>query len=291
MLGPAAVRVLACAASVAVALELAVHSATAQPAEPNRIAIEYGAPKDPAHEQLRDMLKRQAVLEKVQVIFAPVRLRKPLTFRTSSCDGEVNAWFEDSEIVLCYELIETFVESARSRRRPAWLSEADAIRGPLVDVLLHEGAHALFAYLDTPILGREEDAADQISAYLMLSLGRKEVLPISKGIAFTYMNEAGVRNFASLRRKKLKLVDGKLEADVHSTALQRMYSFLCLAYGADANLFRDVVKSGALPDERAEGCVDEFRQVDKAFQRLILPHVDMEAVKRVLATDTLSIGR
>jgi Putative metallopeptidase len=268
-----------------------VRMASAQQSEPNRINIEYGEAKDPAHQELRQMLRRHAVLERVQSIFSPVKIPRPLTFRTAGCNGEMNAWFGEKEVVLCYELVEDVVVTALSRRRPAWLNEEDAIRGPLVNMLLHEGAHALFAYLDTPIFGREEDAADQFAAYLMLSLGKNDVLPMAGGIVYTYMNEAGVRSVASLRRKKLRLVDGKLQADAHSTPIQRMYSFLCLAYGAAPEVFREVVKSGALPDERVEGCADEFRQVDKAFRTLILPHLDAEVLKKVLAADTLSIGR
>jgi hypothetical protein len=35
----------------------------------------------------------------------------------------------------------------------------------------------------------------------------------------------------------------------------------------------------ALPKDRAEGCEDEYAQVDKAFRRLIGPHIDLEVVK------------
>jgi hypothetical protein len=51
----------------------------------------------------------------------------------------------------------------------------------LIDVFLHEGAHALFAYLDIPLLGREEDAADQVAAYLLLSLGREDTPQLMAG--------------------------------------------------------------------------------------------------------------
>ena len=36
----------------------------------------------------------------------------------------------------------------------------DTVVGPFLDTVLHEFAHALFDYLDIPVLGREEDAAD-----------------------------------------------------------------------------------------------------------------------------------
>jgi len=56
----------------------------------------------------------------------------------------------------------------------AGVTPIDAIVGPLFDTSLHEFAHALFEMLRVPVLGREEDAADQVSAYIMLQLGKVE---------------------------------------------------------------------------------------------------------------------
>jgi hypothetical protein len=49
---------------------------------------------------------------------------------------------------------------------------------------------------------------------------------------------------------------------------------LCLAYGADQELFKDVVADGYLPTGRAEGCSDEYAQVAYAFKTLIGSYVD-----------------
>lgn len=265
--------------------------AVAQNPEANRIRIEYAAPTDPQHQALFQLLKEKAVLERIQTLLSPFRLPRPLTFRTAGCDGEINAWFDQDAVTICYEYVAYVLESATSRKRPDWVSEHHAITGPLIDVFLHEGAHALFAYLDIPLLGREEDAADQVAAYILLSLGRQDTPHLVGGIIYLYLNEAGMRKFPSLGRKRLKIVDYKHDADVHSTPLQRMFNTLCLAYGASPDLFVAAITRGALPADRAEGCAEEFAQVDKAFRRLIEPHIDREVLRRVLARDTLSIGR
>lgn len=272
-------------------LGLSVQAAPAQTPEANRIVIDYVAPANPVHAGIHATLQQKRVLERVQALLSPIRLPRPLRFRTAGCDGEINAWFEADTVTVCYEYIAYIMESAASRQRPEWVSEHHAIMGALIDVFLHEGGHALFDYLDIPVLGREEDAADQVAAYMLLSLGRKDTPGLIAGIVYIYLNEAGERNFASLRRKRFGLVDHKQHADVHSTPLQRMYNILCLAYGAAPEISRAAVERGALPAERAEGCVDEFRQVDKAFRKLILPHIDQEALRRVLAGDSLSLGR
>ncbi len=265
--------------------------AAAQPAVANRILFDYVRPTDPQHQQIHDKLREKAVLERIQTMLSPFKLQRPLTFRTASCDGEINAWFEGDAVTICYEYVEYVMESASSRKRPDWVSEHHAVAGAMIDVFLHEGAHALFAYLDIPLLGREEDAADQVAAYMLLSLGRQDTPQLVAGIVYIYLNEAGIRDFPKLRRKRLKFVDYKHDADVHSTPLQRMFKTLCLAYGASPDLFAPAVKRGALPTERAEGCHEEFAQVDKAFRRLLLPHIDQDVLRGALARDTLTLGR
>jgi len=52
---------------------------------------------------------------------------------------------------------------------PAGVAPMDAVVGPFFDTSLQEFAHALFDMLDVPVLGREEDAAEQVQdAYEML---------------------------------------------------------------------------------------------------------------------------
>jgi Putative metallopeptidase len=71
-------------------------------------------------------------------------------------------------------------------------------------------------------------------------------------------------------------------ASAHGTPAQRLYNLLCLAYGADPQLFGNFVEKGYLPKERAEDCKDEYQQVAYAFQQLIGPHLDPVLAKEVM---------
>ena len=51
-------------------------------------------------------------------------------------------------------------------------------------MFLHETGHAVFNMLQIPVLGREEDAADQFAAYLMLRLGKDEARRMILGSAY-----------------------------------------------------------------------------------------------------------
>ena len=58
------------------------------------------------------------------------------------------------------------------------------------------------------------------------------------------------------------------------TFAQRFYNILCLAYGADEKLFKDIMANGYLPKDRAEECSDEYANVAYAFKTLIGPYID-----------------
>jgi hypothetical protein len=52
--------------------------------------------------------------------------------------------------------------------------------------------------------------------------------------------------------------------------------------GADQKLFADVVEKKYLPEDRADGCVDEYEQAAFAFKTLIDPHIDKTRAEKVL---------
>ena len=70
-------------------------------------------------------------------------------------------------------------------------------------------------------------------------------------------------------------------AYVHGTPAQRFDNVLCIAYGADKQLFGDIVEKGYLPKERADGCKGEYQQIAYAYEKLFGPHVDRGREKKV----------
>jgi len=69
-------------------------------------------------------------------------------------------------------------------------------------------------------------------------------------------------------------------ADEHGTPAQWFFNVLCLAYGADPKLFKDVVEKGYLPKDRAEGCESEYEEAAYAFNTLIKPHIDRRLARK-----------
>ncbi len=64
---------------------------------------------------------------------------------------------------------------------------------------------------------------------------------------------------------------------------QRYFNLLCVAYGSNPKVFADAITVGQLTKDRAEGCEDEYNQIEFAFQTLIGPSIDEKLLKKVKA--------
>jgi hypothetical protein len=252
----------------AIAVALAATPADAARLKPDRIDIQYVAPKSAAHQKLFEVAKERRLLEKVRTLLSPLRLPRRLLFKLEGCDGESNAWYEDGAVTVCYEFLDEISHNAPLETTPAGVSPIDAVLGPVVDVFLHETGHAIFELLKIPVFGREEDAADFFSVYLMLQLGKDESRRLVAGTAYQYKNE--LKETWTLPKF----------ANEHSTPAQRFFNVLCLAYGADQENFKAVIDKDFLPKERAEFCQAEYGQIAYAFDRLVRPYVDAKLARK-----------
>jgi hypothetical protein len=251
--------------------------------EPRHPTYAYGiVPDDPAqqaeHKRLNAQFQRYTaiyhrlrkvrLLEEFSQFLAPLKLPITLRLRTEQC-GQANAFYNptESSITLCYEYVAQIEDRAPKTTTREGITRRDAIVGQIIGTMLHEGGHAVSNLLQLPVLGREEDTADQIAAYVMLQFGRDVARILIKGEAYGW-NQSERRNLP-------------MYWDVHSTALQRQHTYLCLAYGKDPEAFEEFVKFGWLPRSRAENCAQEYKQAELAFRLTILPHVDRELMKKV----------
>jgi len=244
----------------------------------HRIQISYVKPTNPAHQQLYELVKERRVLERFRDYLSHIRLPAPLLLKTEGCNGDSNAWYESSDhsVTVCYEYLEELQKHAPATITPGGVTPHDAVYGPTVEVFLHEVSHALFDMLKIPVLGREEDAADLVAAYEMLNMDKALARKTVSSVALMYGREA---NTEDLERERF--------ADAHGLTLQRLYNLLCLAYGADPQLFADVVEKGWLPKSRSADCADEYKQIDYAVGKLIRPYDDEAVKKRVYKRKTL----
>jgi len=266
-------RIASLAAGIAVSLCLAGDALAAKGARSRQIDIKYVPPKSDALRPVFDYLKDAKALERTRDVLSGLRLPRRLVIKTEDCNGVSNAWYENNAVTLCYEFVDDIWKNAATETTPGGVAPIDTVVGPFVDVMLHEVAHAVFDILRVPVFGREEDAADQFSAYVVLQADKSAARRLILGNAYQYRGDLKPGGPAPAL---------KSFADAHGTPAQRFYNVLCIAYGADPELFKDLVEKDYLPKDRAEGCVDEYRQADYAFSSLIRPHLDSKRAGKQL---------
>ncbi|WP_152225431.1 DUF4344 domain-containing metallopeptidase [Pseudomonas sp. SCB32] len=125
--------------------------------------------------------------------------------------------------------------------------------------VMHEMGHMLIAEYNLPVLGREEDAADQIGFILLFRLYTK--LPQDE-------IDARLLDIADYWRLEWQTPKPQAEQvlawDSHPLDEQRYYNLVCLLYGSDMQRLDWLPAFTGLPYERAVYCDQEFQQAIKA---------------------------
>jgi Putative metallopeptidase len=246
----------------------------------DQVRYEYAPPADAAQMELHNRLRTVRVLERMSEFLSPLRLPRPLTLKIQACDGRINAYYWDYEIIVCYEYFDFLLKLAPEMPTPEGLTRRDALAGMTADVFLHESGHAVFDMLEIPFLGREEDAADQVSAYILLQMAKDSARRLILAVAYLGSEQA--------QRAMAHPAMLSEFADIHELPAQRYFNVLCLAYGEDPDLFADAIDRWHLPKSRAKNCRYEYRRFQYAYRALIEPYVDQRLVEKVKAKQLLS---
>lgn len=193
-----------------------------------------------------------------------------ISLRFAEC-GEANAYYDPStrEISMCLELMGGMAETLDGQFEDEETT-ANALAGAFLAVVLHEAGHALVDVLEIPITGREEDAVDQLSAWILIEA---EDVDSVRGAAATYYidDDVGDDDFA----------------DEHSLNKQRYFNLVCWAYGSDPDNQQDLIESWELPEARAERCVDEYAMLDRSWKRLLKNHLRDEGDRAPMTTESV----
>jgi len=147
-------------------------------------------------------------------------------------------------------------------RPPAQALRSDETRFVIANAeftLLHEMGHLLIAELKLPVLGREEDAADQLGFMGLL-------LPYDQHRdANFYAKLLDITDYWRLEWRRTKSAEEEVHAwDSHGLDAQRFYNLACLAYGSDPDTLEWIPEITGLPVERALYCDQEYQQVRQA---------------------------
>lgn len=176
--------------------------------------------------------------------------------------GEPNAFYSPStkEITMCYEFLDLFEQTFKKISKNQ-VEIDDMTGGTAAFFFFHELGHCLIDVWDLPATGREEDAVDQLAMIILLDgTPEGQQMVISGALFFKLVSEG---------EKNAELAFW----DEHSLDQQRFYNTLCLVYGSDPVKNKGMIGKNGLPAERAQGCTDEFKRADRAWQRLLTPYL------------------
>jgi hypothetical protein len=239
---------------------------------PNRVVVDYIEPRDPKLDGVYQRIKQRKVLEDYARFLSPLRLPATLRLWGYQC-GSPNAYYAPAyrAIHLCYEYVQKFEENAPKAVTPEGFTPTEGVVGAVVSTMLHETGHALRDLLQVPVFGREEDAADQVAGYVALQFGPAVARTVIKGAIWKWLSDA-----------RSEVVQGDF-ADPHSTSQERFLNFLCIGYGGEPEIFKDLA-ARFLAKSRAAGCAAEYRQIERAFAKTILPSIDTALMQQVRST-------
>lgn len=207
-----------------------------------------------------------------QLIQADARLAKIVSFANATYrlprpvplvyqeTGKINAWYHggDHQITVSYDLVSFLRKFYRAKKVAA---PDQAACDTLVFILLHELGHAMIHELDLPVVGREENAADEFATLFSSAAlgdgGRQSALVAAQW--FRLMGGAQIK------------LDEMPFWDEHSLDSQRFFSILCLLYGADPQATSGVI-APLVPYTRLRTAEERHPLKAAAWSRLLSSH-------------------
>lgn len=228
--------------------------------------VSYGeAKKKELAELRRDLLENRVLEETADDLNRTLALPEDVTLSFAEC-GEISASYdpEKRQVTVCYELVDDLYDAFRGEAKNE--DELDEkVVGATVFVLYHEVGHALVKVYRLPVTGREEDAVDQLSTYLLTD-GTDE-------------DEAAALDAAESLYRDENAGSGEGEPrywDEHSLDRRRFDNVVCWVYGQNEGKYKSLVADGVLPAERAERCADEYAQIEQSWTTLLDPYLKAE---------------
>jgi len=126
--------------------------------------------------------------------------------------------------------------------------------------LYHEVAHLLIDKLSLPVLGKEEDAADNIATWVLLGKNTPEANQALEDAAdgWVLTGDRYDNYFA-----------GADYASGYSPDRHRAMQIICLMVGADRTAFRGIANAYDIPSERQHTCLFDYELVSRSLEALL----------------------
>jgi hypothetical protein len=229
--------------------------------------VVYTPTDNPKYAEANENLRQSGELEVIaDELNAALSIPEDVTITFKEC-GEVNAYWQPQtrSINMCYELMEYFAQTFKNNAQTE--EELERIVGDATAfTFFHELGHGLVDILQLPATGKEEDAVDQLSTFVLLTTDQREGGRTVLSGAQWFWN-----NFQATRESGAAIE--KLNwADEHSMDGARAFNIMCWTYGSDPQRYTGLVNA-PLPEARAVRCPTEYNKLSRAWLNLLKPYL------------------
>jgi hypothetical protein len=147
----------------------------------------------------------------------------------------------------------------------------ELVVGSMLFILYHELGHAYIDQLQLPVVGPEEDVADEFAIFILAQVAKEGEAFGSRALL------AAAESWRLMWLEVEPLMRQEPEKfpfwDEHNLDIKRFYNIVCLLYGSDPASFWPLLGQTGVPVERGRKCEDEYNQKWAAWQKLMEPHV------------------
>lgn len=258
--------------SAAQAISVTTVAAT-QPSRTNRLArnqrsgrirVVYAETNDPLSALLIQGYQETRFFEEIgKLITSEINLPRDITVVLTDC-GQANAAYSSQEhaIVICNELTKNNYQFLKQHG----YGEEKALKTAIFSSIFtfyHESGHMLIHELNLPVVGKEEDVADQFAAFFLLINDDKD----------KSMSGEIVMAAANLFKLQSTVPDESDIIDEHSLHKQRFYNLVCMLYGAAPKKYSRLVAKLDYPESRLNSCQAENKSKFTAWKLLLQPYL------------------
>ncbi len=224
---------------------------------PGDFTLIYKSSDNQLHQAFKEGLEQTKIFQILtdHLIDSGLIMRTDVTIIFRDC-GEANAFYrpDNYSITMCYDLIsQVAYDLQKINQNP---TPEEALLNSLyasIFVFYHELGHALIDILELPAVGKEEDAVDQFSAFMLINSGDKE------------LSDEAIFNAAVWFGQNPDVPAW----DEHAPNDVRFYNLLCLVYGSNPSEYPQLVE---YLNNRADRCDEEFKKAWDSWNQLLLPH-------------------
>lgn len=217
-----------------------------------RFLLREEAPRDKSLRKVSQQLQKSGEIKRaVERLNERLRLPEDVKLIVRSCKDGSSYDPEKQEIQFCLEdVVEVRELTADDPADERALTE----RGFVNDNVNHEAAHALLDLDGIAFTGREEDVADQFSAYMSMRQGDAGLDDLESA---AYLYELSAHEYE------------QESADEHANDAQRAINYQCYVYGAKKRDSAHLISKKGLTKARAEYCWEEWEDLRDGWHQLL----------------------